>query len=79
MKRHASPDKDTNFHYITATFTVSPKPWVLTCCAALPKDSASYDVSVHRVIALHSGFLQTIPHDDALAFAWYFLYHHMRR
>jgi len=65
-------DRDT-----TAPFTVSPEPRALTCCAALPRDSALYDISVRlpvrctqtgRLTALHSGFLQTSPHDDALAF-----------
>jgi hypothetical protein len=42
-------------------------PRALTCCAALPRDSVLYDVSVRRPIVLPSGFLQTLPHDNALA------------
>jgi hypothetical protein len=37
---------------------------VLTC----PEDPALYAVSVRRLIALRSGFLQTPPRGDALAF-----------
>jgi hypothetical protein len=55
-----------NFRYTTATFTVSPKPGALTCCAALPRDSALYVVSVRWLTALHSGVLQIPPRDDAL-------------
>ena len=33
------------------------EPRALTCCAALSRDSALYDVSVRRLTALHSGFL----------------------
>jgi hypothetical protein len=33
-------------------------------------------LSARRLIALHSGFLQTPPRDDALAFGYYFRYHH---
>jgi hypothetical protein len=33
-------------------------------------------LSVRRLTALHSGFLQTTLHDNALAFGWYFRYHH---
>jgi len=40
----------------------------LVCRATLPGDWALYAISVRRLIALHSGFLQTTPHDDALAF-----------
>ena len=61
-------DRDT-----TAPFTIPAcqqtgllEPRALTCCAALPRDSALYDVSVRRLTALHSGFLQTPPHGDAL-------------
>jgi hypothetical protein len=63
-----SPDKDVNFHYATAAFTLSPESGALSCCADLPGDWALYAVSVRRLIALHSGFLQTPSHDDALAF-----------
>jgi len=68
LGKQASPDKDVNFPYATAPFTVSPVPRALTCCAALPGDSALYDVSVRQLAGLRSGFLQTPPHDDALAF-----------
>jgi hypothetical protein len=63
-----SPDKNVNFPCATAPFTVSPVPWALTCCAALPRDSALYDVSVRQLTSLHSGFLQTLPRGNALAF-----------
>ena len=48
--------------------TVSPESRALSCCADLPGDSALYAVSVRRLIALHSGFLRTVPHGSALAF-----------
>lgn len=64
----ASPDKNVNFPCATAPFTVSPVPWALTCGAALPRDSALYDVSVRQLTSLRSGFLQTLPHGNALAF-----------
>ncbi|MFH1672867.1 MAG: hypothetical protein ABIF87_05530, partial [Pseudomonadota bacterium] len=63
-----SPDKNVNCHYATAAFTVSPEPGASLCCANLPRDSALYAVSVRRLIALHSGFLQTVPRGSALAF-----------
>jgi hypothetical protein len=63
-----SPDKDVNCDYATAAFTVSPESRALSCCADLPGDSALYAVSVRRLIALHSGFLRTVPHGSALAF-----------
>ena len=63
-----SPDKNVIFHYTTAAFTVSPKPWALSCLADLPGDSALYAISVRRLIALHSGFLQTVPRGSALVF-----------
>ena len=51
------PDKKVNFPYVGkrgtrlrhASFTVSPVPWASTCCAALPRDSALYDVSVRQL------------------------------
>jgi hypothetical protein len=57
-----------NYRYTTAAFTLSPEPWALLRGANLPGDWALYAISVRRLIALHSGFLQTPPHDDALAF-----------
>jgi len=63
-----SPDKNVNFPCATAPFTVSPVPKALACCAALPRDSALYDVSVRQLTSLRSGFLQTPPHGNALAF-----------
>ena len=51
-----------------AAFTLSPESGALSCCADLPGDWALYAISVRRLIALHSGFLQTSSHDDALAF-----------
>jgi hypothetical protein len=52
----------------TLSLTVSPVPRALTCGAALPSDSALYDVSIRQLTSLHSGFLQTPPRGDALAF-----------
>ena len=62
-----SPDKDVNFRYTTAAFILSPESRALLCCANLPGDWTLYAVSVRRLIALHSGFLQTTPREDALA------------
>ena len=50
--KQVSPDKGVNFRCTTASFTVSPVPWALTCCAALPGDSALYDISVRRPTSL---------------------------
>jgi hypothetical protein len=55
-----------NFRYTTAAFTLSPESWVLSCGADLPEDWALYAVSVRRLIALHSDFLQTVPRGSAL-------------
>jgi hypothetical protein len=66
--KQVSPDKNVNFPCATASFTVSPVPWALTCCAVLPRDSALYDVSIRQLTSLPSGFLQTLPRDNALAF-----------
>ena len=63
-----SPDKNVNFRYTTAAFTISPEPRALLCCANLPGNLALYAVSVRRLIALHPGFLQTLPRGNALAF-----------
>jgi hypothetical protein len=65
--RQISPDKNVNFHYTTAAFTLSPESGVLPCGADLPGDWALYAVSVRRLIVLHSGFLQTFPCGNALA------------
>jgi len=65
--RQISPDKDVNCRCTTAAFTLSPEPGALLCCANLPGDWALYAVSVRRLTALHSGFLQTASHEDALA------------
>ena len=62
-----SPDKNVNCRYATAAFTLSPESGALSCCADLPGDWALYAVSVRRLIALRSGFLQTPPRGDALA------------
>jgi len=62
-----SPDKDVNCRCTTAAFTLSPEPGALLCGANLPGDWALYDVSVRRLTALHSGFLQTEPRGAALA------------
>jgi hypothetical protein len=63
-----SPDKDVNFCYTTAAFTLSPESRALLCCANLPGDWALYAVSVRRLVALLSGFLRTMPRGVALAF-----------
>ena len=65
--KQISPDKNVNCHYTTAAFTLSPESWASSCCADLPGDQALYAVSVRRLIGLHSGFLQTFPHGNALA------------
>ncbi|MDA3786900.1 MAG: hypothetical protein PF503_00150, partial [Desulfobacula sp.] len=55
-----TPDKNVNFRYTTAAFTLSPESWALSCCtlkgrpADLPGDQALYAVSVRRLIVLHS-------------------------
>ena len=76
LARQISPDsvqyplegyKNVNFRYTTAAFTLSPEPRVSLCCANLPGDWALYAVSVRQLIALHSGFLQAVPHGIALA------------
>jgi len=67
LVRQISPDKNVNFRYTTAAFTLSPESRALSCCADLPGDWALHAVSVRRLIALHSGFLQTMPRDNALA------------
>ena len=61
-----SPDKNVNFHYATAVFTLSPESRALLCGANLPGDWALYAVSVRRLIALRSDFLQTVSRDSAL-------------
>jgi hypothetical protein len=63
-----SPDKDVNCCCTTAAFTLSPEPWALVCCATLPFEVALYAISVRRLTALRSGFLQTVPRGSALAF-----------
>jgi len=62
-----SPDKNVNFHYAAAAFTLSPESRALLCCANLPGDWALYAVSVRRLTVLRSGFLQTTSREDALA------------
>jgi hypothetical protein len=68
LLRQISPDKNVNFRYAAAAFTLSPESWASSCCADLPGDWALYAISVRRLITLRSGFLQTPPHGDALAF-----------
>ena len=53
--KQVSPDKNVNFCYTTAAFTISPEPWASLCCANSPGNLALYAVSVRRLIALHSG------------------------
>jgi len=64
--RQISPDKNVNFHYTTAAFTLSPESGVLPCGADLPGDWALYAVSVRRLIVLHSGL--DAPQGVALTF-----------
>ena len=58
--KQISPDKNVNFHYTTAAFTLSPESWASTCCtlkgrpAGLPGDQALYAVSVRRLTVLLS-------------------------
>lgn len=66
LARQISPDKSVNCRHATASFTLSPEPWVLLCCASLPGDWALYDVSVRRLMTLHSDFLRTRPRGIAL-------------
>ena len=66
--KQISPDKNVNFRYATAAFTLSPESRALLRGANLPGDWALYAVSVRRLIALHSGFLRTVPRGSALAF-----------
>jgi hypothetical protein len=49
-----SPDKNMNFRYTTAAFTISPEPWASLCCANSPGNLALYAVSVRRLIVLYS-------------------------
>ena len=57
-----------NFRYTTAAFTLSPESRASLCRANLPGDWALYAVSVRRLIALRSDFLQTVPRGSALVF-----------
>ena len=66
-----SPDKNVNFRYTTAAFTLSPESRALLCRANSPGDWALYAVSVRRLIALHSDFLRTFPRGSALVFGSY--------
>jgi hypothetical protein len=61
-------DRDTTAPFTNTCLLAgrSLEPKALTCCANLPGDWALYAISVRRLIALHSGFLQTIPHGNAL-------------
>jgi hypothetical protein len=53
--KQISPDKNVNFRYTTAAFTLSPESGASLCCANSPGDWALYAVSVRRLIALRSG------------------------
>jgi len=80
--RQISPDKSVNCHHTTAAFTLSPESGALSCLwgrshaksvtkpygADSPEAWALYAVSVRRLMVLRSGFLQTPPRGDALAF-----------
>ena len=60
--------KNVNFRHAVTAFTVPPESRALSCCVDLPGGSALYAISVRQFIDLHSGFLQTFPHENALAF-----------
>jgi hypothetical protein len=78
----ASPDKNVNFRYTTAAFTLSQEPRALLCCANLPGDWALYAISVPRIksgAGLAHSFALRLPspacrqtgtplHGNALAF-----------
>jgi len=66
--KQISLDKNVNFHYTTAAFTLSSESRALSCCADLLGDQALYAISVRRLIVLHSNFLWTVPHGSALVF-----------
>ncbi|MDI6777454.1 MAG: hypothetical protein QMD03_09545, partial [Syntrophales bacterium] len=68
LVEQVSPDKNVNCRCTTAAFTLSPESGASLCCANSPGDRALYAVSVRRLIALHSGFLRTVPRGSALAF-----------
>ena len=63
-----SPDKNVNFPCAIPAFTISPESGALLRCANLPGDLALYAVPVRGLTGLRSSFLQTSPHDYALAF-----------
>ena len=63
-----SPDKNANCNCATSSFTSTPEPWALVCCATLPGASALYVVSVRRLTVLISGFLSTVSYPSAVAF-----------
>jgi len=75
-----SPDKSVNFPCITAAFTLSLEPvgFVVLCQLAqglsLVRGFCPPDQVRGRLwlACLHSGFLQTPPRGDALAFGSYF-------
>ena len=61
-----SPDKDVNFRYTTAAFTISPEPWASLCCANSPGDLALYAVSVPLIksgAGLVHSFALRLPSD----------------
>ncbi|MFZ2959801.1 MAG: hypothetical protein WA705_23215 [Candidatus Ozemobacteraceae bacterium] len=57
-----------NFLHTTAAFTISGEVWASFCGANSPPDLALYAVSVRRLVALRSGFLQAQPRGFTLAF-----------
>jgi hypothetical protein len=64
--RQVSPDKDVNFRYTTAAFTLSPEPWALLRGANLPGDWALYAISVPRIesgAGLAHSFALRLPSD----------------
>ena len=67
--RQISPGKNAMFRCTSAAFTVGAVPvGFAVMCQLASAPSAFYAVSVRRLARLHSGFLQTMPHDIALAF-----------
>ena len=71
--KQISPDKNVSFPCTNAAFTLPPNLWAsFVLCLLAQGLSLLYAVSVRRLARLHSGFLQTPPHGDALAFGLYF-------
>lgn len=64
-----SPGKNAMFPRTSAAFTVPVVPMgFAVMCQLASTCSAFYAISLRRLAHLHSGFLQTIPRELALAF-----------